>query len=78
MDSMLTFRPGDFLQKTELEYLACIMRIFGLSSLSFLNVSISQSTPGSMNSLFSDFFREFWRGILGVVRNHLGEVLGGF
>ena len=36
------------------------------------------STPGSMNSLFSDFFREFWRGILGGVRDYLGEVLGGF
>ena len=35
-------------------------------------------TPGSMNSLFSDFFREFWRGILGGVRDYLGEVLGGF
>ena len=23
-------------------------------------------TPGSMNSLFGDFFREFWRGILVV------------
>ena len=35
-------------------------------------------TPGSMNSLFGDFFREFWRGILGGVRDYLGEVLGGF
>ena len=34
--------------------------------------------PGSMNSLFSDFFREFWRGILGGVRDYLGEVLGDF
>ena len=25
-------------------------------------------TPGSMNSLFSDFSMEFWRGILGGVR----------
>ena len=32
-------------------------------------------TPGSMNSLFSDFFTEFWRGILGRVREH---VRGGF
>ena len=38
----------------------------------------STNTPGSMNSLFSDFFREFWRGILGGVRDYLGEVLGGF
>ena len=30
------------------------------------------STPGSMNSLFGDFFREFWRGILGGVRDYLG------
>ena len=29
-------------------------------------------TPGSTNSLFSDFFREFWRGILGGVRDYLG------
>ena len=35
-------------------------------------------TPGSMNSLFSDFFREFWRGILAGVRDYLGEILGGF
>ena len=30
-------------------------------------------TPGSMNSLFSDFFRELWRGILGDVRDYLGK-----
>ena len=30
------------------------------------------STPGSMNSLFGDFFRVFWRGILGGVRDYLG------
>ena len=35
-------------------------------------------TPGSMNSLFGDFFREFWRGILGGVRDYLGEIWGGF
>ena len=35
-------------------------------------------TPGSMNSLFSDLFKEFWRGILGGVRDYLGDVLGGF
>ena len=38
------------------------------------------NTPGSMNSLFSDLFRECWRGTLGGVRDdfYLGEVLGGF
>ena len=35
-------------------------------------------TPGSINSLFSDFFREFWRGISGGVRDYLGEILEGF
>ena len=35
-------------------------------------------TPGSMNSLFGDFFREFWRGILGGVRDYLGGMLDGF
>ena len=35
-------------------------------------------TPGSMNSLFSDLFKEFWRGILGGVRDYLGKVLEGF
>ena len=35
-------------------------------------------TPGSINSLFSDLFREFGRGILGGVRDYLGETLGGF
>ena len=30
-----------------------------------------------MNSLFGDFFREFWRGILGGVRDYLGEVSSG-
>ena len=43
-----------------------------------LRVLQFQRTPGSMNSLFSDLFREFWRGILGGVRDYLGEVLGGF
>ena len=28
-----------------------------------------------MNSLFVDFFKEFWRGILGGVRDYLGVVL---
>ena len=43
------------------------------------NSNISEKcTPGSMNSSFGDFFREFWRGILGGVRDYLGEVLGGF
>ena len=36
------------------------------------------ATPGSMNGLFSDFFREFGRGILAGVRDCLGEVWGGF
>ena len=31
-----------------------------------------------MNSLFSYFFMEFWRGILGGVRDYLGEIVGGF
>ena len=43
-----------------------------------LSVVAIHCTPGSMNSLFSDFFMEFWRGILGGVRDYLGEVLGGF
>ena len=30
-----------------------------------------------MNSLFSDFFREFWRGILGGVRDYLGVYVWG-
>jgi len=34
-------------------------------------------TPGSMHSLFSDFFRELWRGILGGVRDYVGEVSSG-
>ena len=40
--------------------------------------SIAHTTPGSMNSLFSDLFKEVWRDILGVVRDYSGEVLGGF
>ena len=35
-------------------------------------------TRGSMNSLFSDFFTEFWRGIFGGARDYVGEMLGGF
>ena len=31
-----------------------------------------------MNSLFSDFFMECWRGILGSVRDYLEDILGGF
>ena len=31
-----------------------------------------------MNSLFSDLFRECWRGISGGVRDYLGKALGGF
>ena len=34
-----------------------------------------QPTHGSMNSLFSDFFHEFWRGMLGDVRDYFGEML---
>ena len=53
-----------------------------MGMLGFLAVSdfalIVPCTPGSMNSLFGDFFREFWRGILGGVRDYLGEVLAGF
>ena len=30
-----------------------------------------------MNSLFGDFFREFWREILGGVRDYLGVDFGG-
>ena len=35
-------------------------------------------TPGSINSLLSDLFKEFGRGMLGGVRDYVGEVLGGF
>ena len=42
------------------------------------HIMIKIHTPGTMNSLFSDFFREFWRGILGGVRDYVGEVLAGF
>ena len=31
-----------------------------------------------MNSVFSGLFREIWMGILGGVRDYLGEILGGF
>ena len=31
-----------------------------------------------MNGLFSDFFKEFWKGILGGVRDYLVDILGGF
>ena len=34
------------------------------------------NTSGSMNSLFSNLFREFWRGISGGVRDYLGVDLG--
>ena len=34
-------------------------------------------TPGSINSLFGDLFRKFWRVILGGVRDYLGVDLGG-
>ena len=36
-----------------------------IPGFNFLPFSYSLYTPGSMNSLFCDFFREFWRGILG-------------
>ena len=39
---------------------------------------INHDTLHSMNRLFSEFFKEFWRRILGGVRDYLGEVLGGF
>ena len=35
-------------------------------------------SPRSMHSLFSDFFKEFWKGISGGVRDYVGEVLEGF
>ena len=35
-------------------------------------------TPGSMNSLFSGLFTEFWRDVLGGGRHYLGEIWGGF
>ena len=37
-------------------------------------------TPGSTKSLFSDFFKEFWRGILGVfgtIQGRFGKVSSG-
>ena len=49
-----------------------------VKSFDSLLIPLKGITPGSMNSLFSDFFGEFWRGILGGVRDYLGEVLGGF
>ena len=41
-------------------------------------IAIVLHTPESMNSLLSDFWKEFRRGILGGGRNYLGELLGGF
>ena len=41
-------------------------------------MGLQMATPGSINSLFSDFFNNFWRGILGGVRDYLGDILGGF
>ena len=32
--------------------------------------------PTSINSLCSDFSKEFWRGILGCVRDYFGEGFG--
>ena len=37
-----------------------------------------EPTLYSMNSLFSNFFGEFLEGILGGVRDYLGEDWGGF
>ena len=34
-------------------------------------------TPGSINRLFSNLFMEFWRGMLGDVRDYSADVLGG-
>ncbi len=39
---------------------------------------LTACTPGSINSLFVDFFNNFWRGMLGGVRDYLGEVLADF
>ena len=36
------------------------------------------ATLRSLSSLLGDFFREFWRGILGGVREYLGGIWGGF
>ena len=36
------------------------------------------STLRSLSSLLGDFFKEFWRGILGGVRDYLGGFGGGF
>ena len=55
-----------------------IVFIYGMFNTLDLQYMDWNTTPGSMNSLFSDFFREFWRGILGGVRDYLGQVLGGF
>ena len=60
--------------------------VYILSRIHFaVHVSISKAfqgqvctTPGSMNSPFRDFVMEFWRGILGGVRDYLGEMFGGF
>lgn len=37
-------------------------------------------TPGSVNGLFSDLFREFWRGVFGGVQDYFkrfGEFASG-
>ena len=53
----------------------CCLNMFGLAMYILL---VHLVTPGSMNSLFSDFVREFWRGVLEGILGHLGETLGGF
>ena len=45
----------------------------------FLSGFTGLCTPGSINSLFSDFFREFWkgyfRGCSGFFRRYVGRFL---
>ena len=49
-----------------------------ITSLSKTNeISAVYRTPGSMDSLFSDFVKEIWRGTSGA-RDYLGEIWGGF
>ena len=56
----------------------CEISANNLREQSTLEKQNDNDTPGSMNSLFSNFFRELWRGILGGVRDYLGKILGGF
>jgi len=48
------------------------------NSFPLLIFSVLTLGPRSMNSLFSDLFREFGRVVLDVVRDYLGETVGGF